>query len=58
MEVKYTISQVSKFTGVTIDAIRLYEKEGLICPKRDDNNNYRYFDLELIRRIIFIAFYR
>ena len=58
MEVKYTISQVSKFTGVTIDAIRLYEKEGLICPKRDDNNNYRYYDVELIRRIIFIAFYR
>lgn len=58
MEVKYTISQVSRFTGVTIDAIRLYEKEGLICPKRDDNNNYRYYDVELIRRIIFIAFYR
>ena len=58
MEVKYTISQVSKFTGVTTDAIRLYEKEGLICPKRDDNNNYRYYDVEQIRRIMFIAFYR
>lgn len=58
MEVKYTISQVSRFTGVTTDAIRLYEKEGLICPKRDDNNNYRYYDVEQIRRIMFIAFYR
>ena len=58
MEVKYTISQASKFTGVTTDAIRLYEKEGLICPKRDDNNNYRYYDIEQIRRIIFISFYR
>ncbi len=58
MEVKYTISQVSKFTGITTDAIRLYEKEGLICPKRDDNNNYRYYDVEQIRCIMFIAFYR
>lgn len=58
MEVKYTISQVSRFTGVTTDAIRLYEKEGLICPKRDENNNYRYYDIEQIRRIIFISYYR
>ncbi len=58
MQVKFSISQTSKFLGITTDAIRLYEKEHLIHPKRDENNNYRYYDWEQIRLLMFISFYR
>lgn len=58
MDIKYSISQTAKMVGITTDAIRLYEKEGLIQPKRDEQNNYRYYDLSQIRLLTFIAFYR
>lgn len=58
MDIKFSISQTAKVLGITTDAIRLYEKEGLIHPKRDEQNNYRYYDWEQIRLLMFIAFYR
>ena len=58
MDIKFSISQTAKILGITTDAIRLYEKEGLIHPKRDEQNNYRYYDWEQIRLLMFIAFYR
>ena len=32
MEKTYTISQISKLLGLTNDAIRFYEKKGLVHP--------------------------
>lgn len=58
MNIRLSISQVARFLGVTTDAIRLYEKEGLITPLRDAHNGYRYYDYTQIRRIMFISLYR
>ena len=58
MGIKFSISQAAKILGITTDAIRLYEKEGLIHPKRDEQNYYRYYDWEQLRLLMFIAFYR
>lgn len=58
MEKKFSISQTAKMLGITTDAIRLYEKEGLIKPKRNEYNNYRYYDTSQVRLLTFIAFYR
>jgi len=40
----YTIGKFSKITGVTRDTIRLYEKQGIIKPAKDKQNQYRYFN--------------
>lgn len=41
------IGQVSIQTGMSRDAIRFYEKSGLIHSKRQ-NNGYRYYDHDVI----------
>ena len=39
MELKLSITQTAKLLGITTDAIRFYEKEGLIKPKREPHSN-------------------
>lgn len=40
---KYTIGQLSRQIGIGREAIRYYENLGLIVPKRDEENGYRYY---------------
>lgn len=58
MAKKYTIREVAELIGLSTDAIRLYEKEGLISPLRDPNNGYRYYGPDEIQRIMGIHLYR
>ena len=37
------IKEVEKVTGLTKANIRFYEEEGLVCPKRNEQNNYRIY---------------
>ena len=46
------ISVVSRMLGVHPQTLRLYEREGLICPKR--NNKQRLYSEEDIEKINFI----
>jgi MerR family transcriptional regulator/heat shock protein HspR len=46
----YSISAVSKMFSIHQQTIRLYEKEGLICPKRSAGNT-RMFEEEDIERL-------
>ena len=39
------IKEFSEKMQLSIDTLRFYEKEGLICPDRDDNN-YRIYRAE------------
>lgn len=50
---KYSISEIANLLGISIVAVRNYEKCGLIEPIRNEQNNYREYnaiDLNLIRR--------
>lgn len=58
MAKKYTIREVAELIGLSTDAIRLYEKEGLISPLRDPKNGYRYYGPNEIQRIMGIHLYR
>ena len=58
MAKKYTIREVASLIGLSTDAIRLYEKEGLVFPLRDPNNGYRYYGPDEIQRIMGIHLYR
>ena len=55
---RYTIHEISKLLGISSDAIRLYEKEGLVSPIRDPQNGYRYYETLEIQRIMGIHLYR
>ncbi|WP_413377563.1 MerR family DNA-binding transcriptional regulator [Alkalihalobacillus sp. 1P02AB] len=49
-----TIGEAAEFTGVTTSAIRHWEKEGLLHPKRNPENGYRLFSGLDLRKILLI----
>ena len=58
MKTIYTIHDVAALLGLSADAIRLYEKNDLVHPIRDEQNGYRYYDFDKIHRIMGISLYR
>lgn len=50
----YSIGQVAKQTGVSVETIRYYEKEGLMEVPERKNNGYRLFKEQTIDRLSFI----
>lgn len=53
----YTIKQVSEKLKIPSNAIRFYEKKGLIMPRRAENG-YRKYEMEDISRLELILLYR
>ena len=41
---KYKISQVAKIIGVSTEAVRLYEKKGVLKSEKDEESGYRLFN--------------
>lgn len=56
-EKQYSIHQIAELLGISADAIRLYEKEGMVKPVRSDNG-YRWYGVTQIHRIMGISLYR
>jgi len=48
------INEVMKETGLTKKAIYYYEEEGLISPRKDEENNYRIYEEEDVKRLLTI----
>lgn len=49
-----SIGEVSKQAGVTVQAIRFYERRGLIPRAPRKESGYRQFSLDIVKRIEFI----
>jgi DNA-binding transcriptional MerR regulator len=49
-----TIGKIAQLCGLTTDAIRYYEKEGLIAPAQKSDAGYRLYDETALRRLHFI----
>jgi len=47
----YSISEVSKLTGLSSRALRHYEDKGLISSSRGRKNGYRYYSKEELAKI-------
>ena len=48
------IKQAQQFSGISADNIRFYEKQGLLCPARNPENDYREYsekDLQTLKLI-------
>lgn len=41
----YKIGDVSKMLGISTDIMRYYEKKGIVKPHKDENNDYRYYEV-------------
>lgn len=50
----YLIKELSTLSGLTTDTLRFYEKRNLVKPSFRADNNYRYYDENTLKRIIFI----
>ncbi len=55
---EYKIGEVSKIVGVSTDLIRYYEEKGIITPKKNPNNGYRYYDAWDINFLIDCVWYK
>lgn len=49
-----TISEVAKQSGINLQTIRYYERQGLLAPSSRTEAGYRIFSSESVRRIRFI----
>ncbi|MCH5266551.1 MAG: MerR family transcriptional regulator [Lachnospiraceae bacterium] len=55
----YTIGQLAEIAGISPKALRLYEKKGLLRPKRGSTNQYRLYDEEaktVLQKIMMLRF--
>lgn len=56
MKEKYLIGEVCKLFNTTRDTLVHYEKIGLVTPKKDKCNGYRYYDIENLNSLTDIFF--
>ena len=55
MKKYYLIKDLATLSGLSTDTIRFYEKrKPLLHPSFRGDNNYRYYDENILKRIIFI----
>lgn len=54
----YRTSQLSEILGVSRDALRYYEEQGIINPKQNEANNYRQYDFYDIYTLMVTDFYK
>lgn len=55
----YKISQFSKLSGMSIKTLRYYDQESILTPSyRDENNQYRYYNDEDLKKALLIKHLR
>lgn len=40
---EYKISEAADFLGISADTIRYYDNQKILCPRKDEATNYRYY---------------
>lgn len=55
---RYTIKDVANFAGMSTEAVRYYEKQGLISAEKNEENGYRYYKTWDIHMLMQARLYR
>lgn len=55
---RYKIGDVAKLLGITTEAVRHYEDQGIVSPKKVESSGYRYYDVWDIHILIRARAYR
>ena len=58
MNEKWRIGEVAKLLDLSTDALRYYEKEGLLRVSKDKENGYRHYEYDELIRLMDIQFFR
>lgn len=48
----YKIGEAARLMGVSTEALRYYERKGLVVPRKDLDSNYRYYDASQINHLL------
>lgn len=54
----YRIGKVAEFLGLSSEALRNYEREGIIHARRDQESGYRYYNAWDINYLLDCTYYR
>lgn len=57
-EIYLTVGEIAKVLGVSTEMIRFYVREGILTPKKNDENNYWEYSSDDLMMISDILFYR
>ena len=52
--ITFKIGELSKLYNIGVDSIRYYEKVGILNPIRNEQNNYRMYTTEDLRKLTMI----
>ena len=52
------IGQLANIVGCTVEAVRFYEKQGLIEPAKRTSGNFRVYTEEHLKQLSFICYCR
>ena len=55
---EYKIGTAAKMLGVSPDLLRYYEKKGVVRPRKDEKNDYRYYEAWDISTLLECLWYR
>ena len=55
---QYKIGDVARILGISTDLLRYYEKKGVVTPTKDQQNDYRYYDVWDINFLIDCLWYK
>lgn len=58
MKQTYTIGEVASMLRINVDAIRFYERKGLVHPQKNKENKYRIFTMNNILELLDVIYYR
>lgn len=58
MKEKYLIGYVSHILNISKDTLRYYDKLGIVSPKKDASNRYRYYTLEDLLTLSYVLVFR
>lgn len=50
MDGRYGIGEIAGILGISTELLRHYERKNIITPKRDENG-YRYYDLDTVKKL-------
>ena len=54
MKNKYLIGDVARYLFLSRDTLRYYDKLGIVSPKKDEKNGYRFYDMEDIITLSYV----
>lgn len=58
MPEKYLIGDVSRILKLSKDTLRYYDKLGIVSPKKDPHNNYRYYAIDDLLALSYVLTFR